>query len=82
MRLRALKEFNHGSIDQHYLPGQVFTISDGDGADLVKAGLAEAAPASAIPTPTATPAPTAAQPEGRETKPDPAAKVITSKSTK
>ena len=71
MKLRALKEFNHGSIDQHYLPGQVFTISDGDGADLVKAGLAEHTTAAA---------PAADKPENRETKPAPAAKVLTSKS--
>ena len=70
MKLRALKEFNHGSIDQQYQPGQVFTISDGDGADLVKAGLAEHVAATAAP----------AKPEGRETKPEPAAKVLTSKS--
>lgn len=71
MKLRALKEFNHGSIDQQYTPGQVFTISDGDGADLVKAGLAEHVAAT-----------TEAKPEGRETKPEPAAKVLTSKSVK
>lgn len=69
MKLKALKEFNHGSIDQHYLPGDVFTISDGDGAELVAAGLAE---------PTSAKADHAA--EGRETKPDAAAKVITHKS--
>ena len=74
MKLRALKEFNHGSIDQQYQPGQVFTISDGDGAELVKAGLAEHV-AAAHDKPEA-------KPEGRETKPDPAAKVITSKSIK
>ena len=68
MKLKALKEFNHGSIDQHYLPGDVFTISDGDGAELVKAGLAEHTAAKAD------------APEGRETKPDPAAKVLTHKS--
>ena len=75
MKLRALKEFNHGSIDQQYQPGQVFTISDGDGAELVKAGLAEHV-AAAHDKPEAKPE---AKPEGRETKPDPAAKVITSK---
>ena len=70
MKLRALKEFNHGSIDQQYQPGQVFTISDGDGADLVKAGLAEHVAAAPD------------KPGNRETKPGPAAKVITSKSIK
>ena len=74
MKLRALKEFNPGSIDQQYQPGQVFTISDGDGAELVKAGLAEHVAAAHDKL--------VAKPEGRETKPDPAVKVITSKSIK
>lgn len=61
MKLRALKEFNHGSLTQHYLPGEVFFISDGDGADLVKAGLAEPATTEA---------------DDRETKPEPAAAAL------
>lgn len=41
MKIRALRDFNLGSLIKDYQAGDVFTLSDGDAKDLISAGLAE-----------------------------------------
>ena len=76
MKLTALKDFNMGSMAQNYRAGDTLEVSAATGKDLIAAGLAEATDSEAEQADE----PGNDGPEGRQTKPDPAAQVLTSKS--
>ena len=75
MKIKALTDFNLGSMAQNHREGDTLEVSAATGKELIAAGLAEALQGDE-----SADEPADDSPEGREIKPDPAAKVLTSKS--